>query len=172
MGTTTIDFLLLTEEEMDFGFAISNYDIHIGTFGFIIKIDVTENLPYDIKWVQAENSSGIKTPVNNSPVSLESLLGYIDDANCPDLAWHYSSKELHIFFANYDGDQEFLRFGYGGYREPQYMTSADTADCRPSDIELAKMYVIEMVHRDNGIMVPYKIRQRIEELEQEIIDEI
>lgn len=158
------------EEEVDYGLAISDYNIQQGTYGFTMKVDVSENLPFDVKWVQAENAGGVRTAVSKSPTTdLETLLDYLETESCPVIAWYYADQTLHIFFSNYDGDDELVRFAFGGNRKAQKVSAdSEYIDVPPERMELVQLYAKNLAYYAKKRKYDEDLMQRIEEIEHEI----
>ena len=126
---------------MAFGLAVSDYNIQTGTYGNIIRVDISSYLPKSIDFVQLESSGGVKGDPVSSASTVEQLHSYLSDADCPDLAWNYSPEILTIFLKTYSGDDEFTRFNFAGNRKAQ-KTSVDTTNLDAPDerLELIASY--------------------------------
>lgn len=154
---------------MAFGLAVSDYNIYPGTYGSIIKVDISEWLPKGVDFVQPEKSDGthIDAVAVNSALSV--LHNYLEDEACPDLAWNYSAEVLTIFFKNYTGDDEFTRFNVVGDRKAQKASVGTTLIDAP-DERLAliaayaknKAWLLKKNRRDPDLV------EKIEDLEYEL----
>jgi hypothetical protein len=142
----------------------------VGTYGYVIRIDTTALRSYDITGVQAQ-SSAIFTPAPTmTEVSLDILMSYLEDSECPDLAYHYGYGEVYIFFKTtvfaYATD---TRFALIGKRNPIKLTSLDdNLDIADKDLDLFVAYVLKYAAILSRQAVPFEIEKTIKQKEQEI----
>lgn len=145
--------------------------IAIGTVGYIIKIDVKSSIfAYDITAVQAQDNAGsVPAPVTTE-VSLDTLMGYLNDSAAPDLAFNYGYGEVTIFLKTsvfpYVDTTGLVMFGK---RNPIKLTSFnDKLDIDDKDIELFSAYVIKYGSILSGKPVPFDVEKTIKNKETEI----
>ena len=168
-GQVKFTFFLIQEEDMAFGLAVSDYNIYPGTYGSIIKVDISEWQPKSVDFVQPEKSDGTHIDSVSVNSSLKTLHDYLEDESCPDLAWNYSAEILTIFIKAYEGDDEFTRFNVVGNRRAQKATVGSTLIDAP-DERLAliaayaknKAWLLKKNRRDPDLV------EKIEELEYDL----
>lgn len=143
-----IDFFLLVEDEMAFGLAVSDYTLRVGTYGNIIKLNIKDHLPYKILWVQGEDDAGNKSVLEDTGVSLATLVEYLDAPDCPDIAWSLNGVELSIFFKQGAYD---TRFAYEEKRHPKTLSEVtDSIDIPEDLIPLYRLYVMRSIQNMKG----------------------
>ena len=147
-GQVAFQFFLVQEETVAFGLAVSDYNLDTGTYGNMIKLNIKDNLPYNVLWVQGENSSGARSEVFDTEVSLATLMGYMESSSCPDIAWSLNGQELSIFFKT---DQYDTRFAYEEQRHPKALVNTtDTIDIPEDLIPLYRLYVMRSIQNLRG----------------------
>ena len=81
-----------------FGSSVTQLTRSIGTAGYIVKINTADLLVEKIESVQAQaGPSSTPEPVSGS-IGIDALYGYLNDSECPDLAYSYGDGECSIFF--------------------------------------------------------------------------
>lgn len=157
------DFFLIQEEEMAFGLAVADYDIQTGTYGKTIKVNISTYIPRTVNYLQGEDDSGIKSDPVESEVSLAVLQSYLEDSECPDLAFNYANETLTIFFKN---DEYDTRFAFGGTRKPQSVSSSeDLLDIPDEHLDLVSVYARKIAWLLKKRMVDRDIQNKINDLE-------
>ena len=152
---------------MDYGFAVNNYNLYTGSYGDIIKVDIKNNYPFQVLWVQGENDSGAKSIAIEGPgVSLSALTNYMEDEECPDLAWSFNGTELSIFFKH---DVYDVRFGYEIKRDAKPVTLlTDYIDVAEDLMPLFELYMSQEIQRYDNYQ-SYKLVDLIKKEESKFI---
>ena len=84
---------------MSFGNKVTDFvQSAIGLYGYTLKIDVTALLIYQVNSVQAQKNANDTYPPVLSEVSSEVIQGYLNDVNCPRLAFNFGDGQCTIFF--------------------------------------------------------------------------
>jgi len=149
---------------MAFGLDVSDYSAsqQTGTYGKTIKVDISSYLTYSIDFVQASDGTNTGKPVKTG-VDLSILQGYLEDVNCPDLAFNYGSEILTIFFKT--GTLQ-ARFAFGGKRKVQKLTAdTDLLDVPNQRLELVGLFAKEYAWLDSKNKVDEDIKESIQEKE-------
>lgn len=137
-----------------FGNKVTDFSIaSSGSYGYTTKVNLSSLLFYSVTEVQAQNSAD-STPVPVSgEVSREAIQRYLNDVNCPDLAFNYAGGEAIIFFKkDVYPYEDTIRFAAFGLRNPQKMTSdSDVIDCPDKYIGLVKTYAISELNATKDI---------------------
>lgn len=144
----------------------------VGQYGYIIKIDTTGLLAYKIEMVQAQILP-INTPaVISSPVSNAVLYNYLNDPNCPNLAFNYSNNQCSIFFKidafPYTSTTRYALFGKR--ISQNCLTDADYLDCPNKHLNLLTYYCLSLGYTTVKKGVPTYIKEAIEANEREALD--
>lgn len=159
-------FFLIQEEAMAFGLAVADYNIDTGTYGKIIKVDVATYLPHLINLVQGESGSNIKSSSITTPVTLPVLQDYLEDSDCPNIAYNLGSEILTIFFKN---DVYDTRFSFGGKRKSQKLVNdSDLLDVKNERLPLLSLYARDFAYLALKKRSDEDILEQIEELEFDI----
>lgn len=152
---------------MAFGNSIVDFSqASIGTIGYTVRIDTTGLRTFKTKFVQAQATSS-STPVPaTQEVLLETIQGYLNDSEAPDLAFNNGYGEITIFLKTsvfpYLTNTRIALFGI---RNPIPMTlSTDKADFSDRDLELFINYALRYAYSLQKIPVPGNVERRIREL--------
>ena len=131
--------------------------VQTGTYGYLVKLDTTNILAYDINFIQAFGviASASGNPTSGS-VTTETLASYLELSSCPDLAFNYTHGMLTMFFKTstwpYTTDTEITLFGK---RNAIKLTNEnDNADFPDELIELFSAYAIKFASMLKGKAVP------------------
>jgi hypothetical protein len=157
-----------------FGSTVTQLVQHaVGTYGYILKIDTSVLLAESISSVVAQ-ASAIETP---APVSgstiIATLYSYLEDVNCPDLAYNASNSECSIFFKT----SEFpfvddTRYALFGKRKSQNCSNDnDYLDCPDRDLHLLIAYCLELSYAISKGGVPKWVTDKIKTEEKRVRDE-
>ena len=147
-GQVKFTFFLIQEEDMAFGLAVSDYTAQNGTYGSIIKVNISTELPYAINWVCGENAGEVKSDSVDTGVSLETLYSYLESATCPDIAWSFNGVFLSIFFKTGEYD---TRFAFEEYRHSKALSNTtDYIDIPEDLLPLFRLYVMRGIQHLRG----------------------
>jgi hypothetical protein len=159
---------------MAFGSTVANLVQNaIGSAGYIVKINTADLLAEKIEAVQAQaGPSSTPEPVEGS-TSIAGLYEYLNDSDCPDLAYNYSDGECSIFFKTtvfaYSATTRYALFGK---RKAQNCTSdADLLDIPDRDINLLAAYCLGTAYALKKGGTPKFVKDTIKNAEQEIRNE-
>ena len=137
-----------------FGNAITDFDPKFGEYGYIIELDTTRSLVNSMKSIFAQYHTDPITELERlehvtDQIDKTTLLSYLDDENCPPLAFNYSPGLLTIFI-----DGTIFPFGpitrlVLVYNRDAERCNADTdrIDCPDEKIEELKNYALEMAQQ-------------------------
>ena len=150
-----------------FGNRVTDFPQHTsGLYGYTIIMDTTNlhlNMPYSIQ----PDANGVSGDPVAGETALNTLQEYINDEDCPDLAWNLSSDILTIFFKT--EIYEYLsttRFVLYGYRNNTPITSLQSSiDIKDRDLEWFMMLAIKKAALMQGKKVPEKIQLELTRLE-------
>lgn len=84
---------------MPFGNKVTDYtQAALGNYGYTLKIDVTSLLMHKINAVQAQKDPNDTFAPVVSEVTIDVLQSYLNEVNCPRLAFNYSDGQATMFF--------------------------------------------------------------------------
>ena len=130
---------------MSFGLAVSDYSATTitGACGKIVKLDISSYLPKEVLSVQGEDAATIKCDAEETPTAdLETLMNYLEDTACPDIAFYHAGETLWIFFK--DGEYD-TRFSFIEKRDAIRMAEeTDELDVPRDLVPLFKNFVIKL----------------------------
>lgn len=131
-----------------FGHAVTTYgQFNAGNYGYIVAVDLSKIYAKEITSVQIIDTA--EAHLSSDPItdiySIEELQNFINDENCPDIAFAISSDIFYLFlkttlypYAN------TTRFTLYGKRHSKPITAlTDNLDIRESELELFVNYAME-----------------------------
>lgn len=84
---------------MAFGSKVTDFAQSVaGYYGYIIKMDVTSLLMHKVNAVQAQKDPDDTFAPVIGEVKIETLGSYLNEVNCPRLAFNYSDGQVTVFF--------------------------------------------------------------------------
>lgn len=147
---------------MDFGLAVSDYNIEQGGYGKLLKLDISEYLPKKMIGAIGEDASKNKSTFITTENTLGELVGFLDDVNCPDIAYSLVGKTLYIFLKN---DEYDTRFSFELKRNFKKMTlESSKLDIPPDMYQMFKYLVLKLANQADR-----SINQKIMDEENRII---
>ena len=147
-GQVKFTFFLIQEEDMAFGLAVSDYAAQQGSYGTIIKVNISAELPYAINWVRGESVGEVKSDPVSTGVSLQTLYSYLESSTCPDIAWSFNGVTLSIFFKTGEYD---TRFAFEEYRHSKLLSAVtDYIDVPEDLLPLFRLYVMRSIQHLKG----------------------
>ena len=127
-------------------FTITTVDqVGIGTYGYMVKLDTTNIVAYDVNFIQAQaDSTGISSNPSGSSVSIETLASYLENDACPDLAFNYTHGMCTMFFKTtaYPYTSDTFVTLFGKRNALRLVDDNDIADFPDELIELFSAYAI------------------------------
>ena len=120
----------------------------IGLYGYIIKINTANLLAQTITSVQAQASPTTTPEPVSGATTYAALYAYLDEANCPDLAYSYADGECSIFFKTsifaYAAETRVALFGK---RKAQNCDDdSDLLDVPDKDLNLLVAYCLKLAY--------------------------
>jgi hypothetical protein len=145
----------------------------IGTYGYVVKIDTTTLLASVIDSIQLQASASDTPEPIVTPVTLDVLLSYPDDANCPTAAFASSDGECWIFLDVSDYPYvTTTRLALIGRRKPQNVSSDyEYLDMPDKDLNLAIAYCLKLAYVLKKAGCPKWIKDHIDAGELSIRNE-
>jgi len=146
-------------------FAVTALDkVTEGTYGYTLRLDTNNIKAYSIEFIQAYAviAAASSAPSEGS-VSLKTLNSYLEDENCPDLAFNYTYGICTIFLKTsaypYTSDSKITLFGKRNGLKMNYMI--EKADFPDEYIELFSAYVIKIASLLRGKPIPADVSRII-----------
>jgi len=143
---------------MSTNFTITTVDqVQTGTYGYLVKIDTTNIIAYDISFIQAYAViAGVSSTPSGSSISVKTLAEYLERETSPDLAFNYTHGMLTIFLNTvaypYTTDTEITIFGRRN--AIKLAKDDDIADFPDELIELFSAYTIKFASLLKGKPIP------------------
>jgi hypothetical protein len=139
-----------------------------GSAGYIVSLDLTDYDVSDILGVQCQTTAGAWSDPVISEVAYDVLSGYVDDSECPDVAYTWMRNSLYVFVKDtytYE-DTTIVNFWY--YRNAQNIDSLLDDDTNPVLVDipgemeqLALSLILRKLYMDKNISLPQNIGQQI-----------
>ena len=154
---------------MTFGEIVTQYEQFLdSTYGYIIRLDTAPNIRRIVS-IQAKNLTTISDVVSSAN-SLNDLMQYPMDVDCPDIAYALESGIVYLFLKTtefpYTSDTSFLLMAY---RYPNELLGLDSdLDINQGDIELFITLSIAIASELQGKMIPQRVLDKIEYLKSVI----
>ncbi len=159
---------------MGFGNKITDYaQTAIGSYGYTVKIDTTALLFENIADIQAQASASSTPAPSIGEVPLSTLMGYLNDVNCPNLSYNFSNGEITICFNTIAFPYvDATRFALFGLRKAQAATSdGDFLDFPDKDRRLALNYALREAYEIIKGKCPQDIQEIIDDEELRVKNE-
>jgi hypothetical protein len=159
---------------MAFGNAVTEFSqVAVGAYGYTIRVDASTLRPHKIANIQIQASpTSTSAPVTNE-VSANVLSGYLENSDCPDVAFNFSGSEVLIFLktAIYPYIST-TRLAFGGLRNAQETTAdTDYIDVPARDIDYLCALCMARAYKLQQRNMPQAIREDIELHEEAIRNE-
>lgn len=156
-----------------FGHSVTTYGQYsAGIYGYIIAIDLSKLYIKSISGIQpAVDSGGLYNyNVETNETSLVDLQDYINDVDCPMIAYAIASDIIYIFFRNtelpYSSSTLFTIYGI---RYPKPVTSlSQNLDIRENETELLFNYALKQASLYNNKRLDPDIELNIKYLETKL----
>lgn len=133
-----------------------------GTYGYTVAVDLTPWNARTISSVLASDDGTVSDPIVGS-TDLTVLLKYVNQSDCPDLAYNVGSDILTIFFkASVYPYQSTTKYLATGYRSALPVASlSDFPDIKNSNLELFCLLSVQKAATILNKKIPQNIQDRI-----------
>lgn len=135
---------------------------NVGAYGYIVTFDLSGELLRKLSSLQVVDTTPSPdeySAVIDAATELSSLLEYLEDENCPDVAWCQTGSIINVFFKSSKYSfTSAVRIAFWFTTEAIILSNTGQFIDPPNDAkELLKNTILKQVYTTQGLRVPVNI---------------